>query len=111
MSMFRSPNDISTSDPESSSDEQETLESSSVEVQTPPGVSENVAGVAETPLQREETASESLPDNDYTRESTDWLPNTAEQHATLLIMSRPPSISIGLRGPADSIANRPRLKN
>jgi eukaryotic translation initiation factor 2-alpha kinase 3 len=87
MSMFCSPNDVSTSDPDSSSDEQDVLYSCSEDTQEPPLDDGAAADVTEAPLQREETASESLPDHEYSRETPDWLPNTAEQHATLLTSS------------------------
>ncbi|KAF7512974.1 hypothetical protein GJ744_011240 [Endocarpon pusillum] len=41
----------------------------------------------ENPWQREETASESVAGNDESPASNDWLPDTAEQHATLLTSS------------------------
>ncbi len=88
MSMFRSPHGDSTSDPESSSDEHDEHESSFGKRQKPFVHDADVKGSSLGGLlQRQETASESIPGNDATWESTDWLPNTAEQHATLLLSS------------------------
>lgn len=87
MSMFGSPNDISTSDPESSSDERDLPNSSVEDIQEPLALNGDDEAVTEESLQREETAEESLPDHEDPRGSTEWFPNTAEQHATLLSSS------------------------
>jgi eukaryotic translation initiation factor 2-alpha kinase 3 len=47
----------------------------------------DVGGPPRVPLQQEEAATESFPGNDASWDTTDWVPNTAEQHATLLTSS------------------------
>lgn len=86
MSMFQSPYDDSTSDPESSSDE-ENLQNSSGGNEKPKIPDGDIGDTADDPLEWEETASESLPEHEAFGSSEDWLPNTAEQHATLLTSS------------------------
>jgi eukaryotic translation initiation factor 2-alpha kinase 3 len=87
MSMFRSGNDDSVSDPQSSSDEHDTHLSDGDTLQTSPAPRRYARAAARASLRREETASESFPANDDFQDATDWIPNTAEQHATLLTSS------------------------
>jgi eukaryotic translation initiation factor 2-alpha kinase 3 len=87
MSMFRSPNDDSSSDSKSSNGEQNIHSYSFERSQAPPVSDSDVGGLPEVPLQLEETVTESVPGNDDSWDTTDWLPNTAEQHATLLTSS------------------------
>ena len=87
MSLFRSPNNDSTSASSSDSEKQRSRDISSERTQKRPEPNQNITETWENSLQREETASESVAGIDESPASNDWLPDTAEQHATLLTSS------------------------
>lgn len=88
MSMFRSPStDDPTPDAASSSDEDDVFGYSCEESQLPLMPGRDAMAPRRTSPQWEDIASESVPGSDDPWDSTGWLPNTAEQHATLLTSS------------------------
>jgi eukaryotic translation initiation factor 2-alpha kinase 3 len=87
MSMFRSPLDDSSSDSESGSEEQGEEAPPLRRFATVSATEDVTAGEAESQPERQETASESLQDHEQLGDQENWLPNTVEQHHTLLTSS------------------------
>lgn len=87
MSLFRSPNDDSSSEQYSSSGEPDFTDCAVGRKQPSLVPERDIVDPPAVPQQVEETASESLPYNHDHRDGTEWLPNTAEQHAAVLTSS------------------------
>ncbi len=85
MSLFRSANEDSVSAASSDPEKQGSHGFPSERTQNRPAPTENIT--EEDLTHREETASESVAGNDGSIGSNEWLPETAEQHATLLTSS------------------------
>ncbi len=85
MSLFRSPNDDSTSSSSSDPEKQGSHGFLSERTVNRPAPKKSIT--EGDLLQREETASESIAGNDGSPGPNEWLPDTAEQHATLLTSS------------------------